>query len=58
MNTNDMANWDLARLRARASRERAQAYREFQAQFRDWLSGAAHRRAPHAHAAGDGKRVN
>jgi len=58
MNTNNMTNWDLARIRARASRERAQAYRQFQAQFRGWLSGAAHRRARHAHGAGDGERVN
>jgi len=48
MNAKDVANWDLARIRARASRERAQAYREFHSQFRDWLRGAAHRRAPHA----------
>jgi head-tail adaptor len=48
MNANDTTNWDLARIRARASQERAQAYRELQAQLRVWLRGAAHRRARHA----------
>ena len=43
MNTNDVTNWDLAYHRARASRERALAYRELKAQFSAWL----HRTAQH-----------
>jgi hypothetical protein len=39
MNANDITNWDLARLRANASRERAQAFAEMRAQFWAWLRG-------------------
>jgi hypothetical protein len=46
MNANQMTNWDLAPLRARASRERAQALGELKTQIGAWLRDALHRAAP------------
>jgi hypothetical protein len=42
MNANEVTNWDLARLRANASRERAHALQELGAQLKAWLHGPSH----------------